>query len=407
MSDPRGRSRRRDKSDGFSLVEILVATLILFLSMAPIIVSMTTTNRQSHQTADYSTGIGLAAKTAEELRLANWENPHLESQLASTAGALDEAPIVGGESIYYDVIEDTAEPYGRMDPGVDPAIEEGDGPLYVQLGGFKMGVEPEPRSLESTGTVLDLGVTASWTDFQKTRRTWISKVTVGRTGLADDAPPEVVDRERADEAIRDVLYPGETRDLTALAAARGAGIDLLRSLGDVVLLVDSLREGESLSRDERTQLLNFLSGADPRSAAEARISLARVEERRAAILLHSLRYLRPRLDLIDTRWSSEALGSPLPELDAARSSVNEARTMRFDFDRWLLDSEGSYYLAYNPPSGDQLAPRVRTRLYRKIIEIHKLRILTRGPGQVDSLRGLIQALIDAQDGRNQNLVSGR
>src|SRR5207249_3063598 len=60
----------------FSVLEVLIAFLILGLAVLPVLGLFSSTGMEARQTSDYALGIVITEKVAEEMRLAAWEDTH-------------------------------------------------------------------------------------------------------------------------------------------------------------------------------------------------------------------------------------------------------------------------------------------------------------------------------------------
>ena len=389
----------------FTLTELVLAILILVCAVIPIIDVFTGASRQARQTSDFGLAMAIEEKVAEELRLANWEDVHFGQEIEENAADLSQsAPVVDGRSPFFGAIEDSSAPFGRIRSGEDRAVTTGTGSLYTALRSFRVGATSASRNLPSTGQVLDVGVGVDWTDFRAQPASMTLGVVLARHGTPAVRPPAVTDRAQADLQIRRTFYPTfAERTLTQVVDSTGGQLATVRALGDAALIVLGLRTAEELFL-RRLQATRELADRAPTPGAKAvaRLDLARMDEAQASAYLHALVYLAGPVEDLALRFDPAHLGSSSPPPKVYRGSFRYLDSLRVAFGGHLTGARREYASVYNDLGGSALRPRVRTRLFMKVLALRKLEILTVGPEDPRSLKLMLADFMEYHEGRNPN-----
>lgn len=390
---------------GLGLIDVVVAAMVLGLAIIPILGLFSTSGRQARQTSDYGLAMALSEKVAEELRLANWENVHFVDQVESDPSLCTETPIVDGLSPFFAAIEDRNPPFGRIENTVDPGISPTFGSLYRQVATFRFGITAQagPRA---PGDPLDLTLEMSWLDPEQRRQRSPLEVRLARFRPSTPQPPAIEDRKRADEQIRDILYPGQgSRTLADVVSTAGGDVDTIRNLGDAVLIAQNFTGSRSkFSSQVQSAERSIAAASVPTDKVRTVLSLARFYERRCSAALYALCYLASPLESLAASFDASSLGTTRP--DAARTvplflGVSDLIS---SFDFTLTRTRDLYLTACGKPLGQALRPRVWTRVLLKIVELEKLKVLTAGPADTSLLRRLLTDLEQFCAGRNANFA---
>lgn len=390
----------RGSRSAFSMIEVCLAFAILGLALVPVLGLFSGAAKHAKTTSDHSFALALAQKVAEELRVAEWENPHTAERV-DPQPALAE-PITEGVARQFEVIEDLAPPFGRIQPGVDPGIGPEFAALHKQASAFRVAVGGVSRALPVTGSVLDVEVSLQWTDFRGNERVVTTPVVLG-AGLAADpfAPPE---RGEADERVVRLLYPDETGTLTTIVAARGGDLEVVRDLGDAVVHVTALTSTSDAHRTHMAELRGAAEAAtDDKARARAWIAVAQAAEDRAGLSLEAMRCSAPAAKRLADTFEVARLGAPPPERITYFSSIRLLGTLSSSFGGGILSAREAYQRAYNTPLGESLPGRVRTRIGMKLIELSKLKLLTTGPFEMAPLQAFLESFRATHESRNVNL----
>lgn len=389
-----------------SLVEVMLAVSVLGLALLPVVSLFFTASRESKQTSDYGVALTVGQKVAEELYLASWENLHLAAELEQMSDP-DAAPLRDGGSPFFRVLEDQTLPYGELKAGEDPAITPEFGALYRQLKSYRMRVASRVRALPTTGEVVDVELDTRWIDFQEKPRALGLRVPLPRTVQRAEPPAAVADRAAADRAIQETVWPSAAGTaLEELARTSSIPIETMRQVGDAVILGRSIQLTEPEHRTRVDELTAAVAAAtEPVTRTRLVLARARVHETRAATHLSAMIYLGttiaslPRLAQGMPSVESSPLGPQLRTADLVLRRLPEF------FDNELSSARGQYALAYAPPLGDSLHPRLRVRVFMKLIELTKLRVLTVAPGELALLDRLLASFQEYQEPRNPNFAS--
>ena len=382
-----------------SLVEILIASVVLVLALLPLLGLFTASGRQGRQTGDQGLTLALLEKTAEELRVATWENPYAALTLRQNADLAVTRSVVGGASPFYPVIEDLREPLGAMD-GADPGITPEFATLHRALSTHRLGFSAAAADLTS-GAATDLRLEMRWTGFKQDEEQQDLMVRLPeRHGIAPDVP--LPERDAADRLVAQVLFPGRAEPLAALVAATGGDLATVRALGDVALLSMGFSELESTYRANLAALETAAS--DPVTAVAAALAVARTHERRAAQALSVLACQLEPLRVLAAPGAFARLGTPAPDPRYTRLPLIALGALPGAFASALAAARDGYAAACAAPLAAGLRPRVRLRVLLKLVELLKVRALTSAPEDFPALKELLDRIKTEQTGRNPNFV---
>jgi len=391
------------RSFGLCLAEIMVAIAILALAMIPLLSVFWATCRHAAQTSDYSLGLGLVTKASEDLLLGNWENAHWIEELEQDPSFGAVAPVVDGESPFFATLEDMVPPYGLIEPGKDPGILPSVEPLFSRVKKYRLGLQTTPESLPTTGAVLNTHVKLEWTAVQGQRQTISAEVVLGRYASRPSLPEVICDRPLADSMIRGLFYP-DRASLSLDEAIRQVGADpeTIRRLGDIAILCSVLDTAAAKIRRDCQPLVAEARNGSSEGKVSALLTLGRLYERYAALCLNSMAAIRGPLRALADGFRADLLGRwggrPSVYLDPLISFLDVPN----EFSAYLWTAHASYTLAYNLPSESVLRPRLRTRVFMKLVEIGKLAAMTGRPEALTGVVSIVESFLREQDGRNPN-----
>jgi len=388
--------------EAFTITELVVATTILVLAMIPVLDLFIGSARQARQTSDFGLAMALGEKVAEELRLATWENTHFTQRIVAEGEYAGVRSVVNAQSPFFGAIEDGVRPYGRIRSGEDPAITTSTGSLYSELASFAVGAAPRSRKLSSGGETVDVGLCVQWNDFKGSRMTSEIAVSLGVHGVPVVPPREVEDRDHADDAIRRALYPNYPgRTLSQTASETGADLILLRNLGDSVILVGGLLGAQSDVANALANLKTTLArSTSPGQKAKVHYQIARLHEKTGAAHLNAMVYLKDPILALASSFDPGRLGKSPPDPSRYRSAILFLDSLRYGFAKHLASARDSYCRAYNGEPGRSLAPRIRTRIFMKILSLRQLEVLTVGPSDLSSMKAMLADFLEWHEGRN-------
>ena len=392
------------KTSGVSLVEILVALAILLVAVLPMFTLYSTTARQARQTGDYTLAVMLEERVAEDMRIASWENPHaVEDPRLNGDGTL--APVVDGKSIYFRGLEDTAAPFGQIDDR-DRSIDASFPDLYAQLRTYAFGVKSARRALETQGEVLDLDLDMEWKDAGDHTRAMPLRTILPIIQPRITTPVPVQDRTAADAYIHQLLFSQrpQSETLTQAAAATQANLDALRALGDIMLVMGSFAVTRAEFDATRKSLTDAVTRAsDPIERFRAEVGLGRYLEARTAVYVQAVVYLGDKVTLLSS-GPANRLGTPPPDPLIYRDELAMTAWLPGRLAEAVSDSATSYTAAYNDPGALDL-PRVRARVFMKLVELCKIQTLTAGPADPGHLQQILASYNVDAAGRNENFAA--
>lgn len=390
---------------GFSIVEVLVASSILVLAVVPIITLFSTTAQQTRQTGDFTLAMMLQERVAEDMRIASWENPHaVDDPRMVGDGTL--APIVDGQSIYFRGLEDTAAPFGQIDDDKDRGIDASFPELYDQVKTYQFGVTSARRPLPTEGEVLDVDLEMRWKDAKDRTRSMPLRSVVPIVQPRITVPITVRDRVAADGHIHEILYMDrpQSETLSQAAAATGADLETVRALGDVMLVMGSL----AFTRPEYDTITQNLAAAvtaatDQIGRFRARTALGRYQEARAAAYVQAVVYLGDKVTQLAAS-SADRLGNPPPDPIIYSDEMVMTAWLPKRLGEAISETASTYTEAYNDEAALQL-PRIRARVFMKILELCKIQALTAGLSDPGHLQKILASYNLAEAGRNINFAN--
>jgi len=390
---------------GLSLVELSLAFLILALAIVPVISLCATSVRQVRQTSDYGLAITLEEKVAEEARLATWENVHFADQVDTASSYAVGLPVVEGSSPFFRAIEDDRLPYGEIRDEVDQPISPMYTSLHRELGTFQFGVSSEQVSL-TTGEALDMKLHLCWIDFQQSLREIALDVRLARRQSWVPPPSDVEVRDRADNLVRDLFYPGQSpRTLNEVASKTTADLATIRNVGDVAMLSKAFADSTADFRSEVARAESATTAAkDPQVSARSQLALGRAHEKRAATCLSLLCYMIGPLKALAATFEPAKLGNPPPGKSAYAQPILALTNISTAFSDSLGRACEAYTKAYNEPLGVAMSPRLRVRTFMKVLETTKLMVLTTGPADTSTLKTILAGFEKFHFGRNPNFA---
>ena len=391
--------RRFARTPGTSIVEVVVAFLLLGLAIPPIMDLFGAAVRQTRQTSDVSLAMALQEKVADELRVGFWENPHaLEDPTLNVQAAI---PVIDGQSPFFRGLEDTAAPFGQIEDGQDAGIDKRFTALYRELANFQFGARSTRRMLPTTGEVVDVVLEVKWKDGRQLDRSLdllaVLPVLQVRLGM----PLQVRDRALADRLIHDAFYAGRANEtLEAAASASGADVNAIRDMGDIVLVMTGLAatraDFDAAVRQARDQLAAASTSLD---RFRANVTLGRILESRTAAYIQAVTYLGSRIARFAA--ASPRLGSPPPPPAAFWDSLVMTAWLPTRLSESIGETAKGYTDAYNDPSAATL-PRIRARVFMKLLELAKLQSLTGGVADTSYLTQVVDGFSVAEAGRHRS-----
>ncbi len=388
--------RARRHLRGLSILEVAIAFVLLGLTLVPLIELFGSAARQTRQTGDVGLAMTLQEKVADELRVTFWENPHALDDPALNMQAM--VPVIDGQSPFFRGIEDTAAPFGQIDDTNDAGVDKAFPSLYRELSKFEFGVTSTRRMLPTTGEVVDVMLTIRWKDGRQMDRSLDLPTVLPVMQVRLSVPLQVRDRAAADNLIRTAFYAPGPATLDQAAQGAGANVATIRDLGDLVLIMAGLAASraafDAATAASRAEIAS-LAGI-PRF--RARVTLSRIHEARTAAYIQAVTYLGPRLARLG---ATPALGSPPPPPAAYWDSVVMAAWLPTRLSEAIGQTALAYTEAYNDPVAADL-PRVRARVFMKLLELAKLQALTAGITDPAYISKIVDGFSLAETGRHRS-----
>ncbi len=355
------------------MVEVLVVASIVALAFLPMIDVFRSGSRQLEQTQPYHQAVFLGEKCLEESRLGAEEDPYFLSRLLVDGYGAEPAPVTGGRHPFFAVLEDTAVPWGRIEPSEDGAIQKESGPLHDQVEPFIAAVQsnltqgspPQPPEAEAR-------VQFDWIDGRDKAMRYeliaAVRVWVPRTKVEVPVPSgEELELAKAIDA-------GATQGIGAIAAARGADAEKLRAVAKLLVYGREARStaerATALAATLRAEVLG--AGEGPARDGKA-LRLGRLDEAMAARTCSLLQQMRPPLEALAQALPPGALGEPAPPKALLAEAVELVRLTLDGFQK----SVGSALADYGALARQEFVPSGwRPSLHVAILRLAKMAALT-------------------------------
>jgi len=385
---------------------------ILGFAALPLVNHYLTANRQVHGQARQMQILCLSHRVNEEVGLAHEESGDDERGLAAgptSEASLEESLMIphrvtDGESMLFDVIEDTSAPFGRMEKEYDFGITKNFRPLYELVESLRFSVVSRRRSLRTTGSVLESTVVSTVEITEGILKEESFRFDLPLWPVGYSVPSGFMDEEEKDRRILEAVYPGEEGALTAVVASMGANIDVIRGLGTVLAVKSALDQEELAFVNQMLSIENLIQNApDDRTKAILMVEKARVVESRALGFLEAILYIYQEVKKLSNVNVPAGLGDPPPDTLFAGVGLLSARSLPAIFISFLMSLEGMYAELNNSPFGDALLPRPHYHVFQKFVEIHQLRLILVGPEDTSVLRKALDDFARFHEGRNQHL----
>lgn len=392
---------------GFAMIEVSIAFVVMGLALVPIIGLFASARKQARQTSDFGLALALQEKVSDDLKLASWEDAHLVERLAADPAyqSRDAQAVVDDGTPFFVALEDLAPPLGRLTRGDDPGLTPRFATLYNQAQTFRLTHVAQPRSLPTTGAVLDVQTTIAWTDPERAHETYPLQVVLGAYALPSEVPDCLEDRDAADARIRELLFGGPQRTIEQVAAQTGEPVPLLKALGEVLLIVDRMTAARTSYEDKLAKLRADLAASTKLvERCKLELALGRTYESQAAVFMRALHYIvRPVEELDRTYAVTLVPGAPAnPRRDLYLAAVPQIEDLMVDFEGSLKSARRHYATALRSPLGKVMEPRTKVRALLKRVELVKLSIAAAGANDLALLKDLLAYIQDLQHGRNPN-----
>lgn len=383
---------------GFSILEVLAAAVILGVLGLAVMTTIRGSARELRVTSEHTLSLFLLQKVSDEMNAGINENPFLDLDLQAASG--ERLPIKDGGSAHFQALEDTAPPWGRIEPGRDLAISAGEDTLFRLYGDYKLTRIAFPGTLAATapGTapgILDTTIVFDWPGVHPGTLDAKVKMELALPRIpAQPSPALDMDPGERDEKVERALF-GSDGGLAGAASAAGVDTESARVLGTLLIALDRARQELSPTGAPTATAPDTGDPADPLLAA------ARAEERKASLAWQALLAVR------DPAQSLAASPVPLkPPLDAYKVQflIRRASIFKQEIEYHLALAIRGYVQAAGTLAG---GPRRYRALIteRKVLELAKLAMLITPARDGGFANAWIKYMEDRYRGRNPAMES--
>jgi hypothetical protein len=285
------------KQAAYSLVEIMVTLIVVTLGVFPTLGMFAFTGSQVQQTAPYHEAVFLTSGMVEEVREARGIDPYFIERVDvdgyGTTGTQPKA------HPFFEVLEDSAPPWGVLEPGVDQSIDGT--PLEALTRGFTMQL-----TVSGTATAKQVGGRLNWKGDANRLYTY-EVVTPVRswTPLNQIDPRPDVPSEATIIAASGLQSKGP--NTAAVATAIGADAQKLRSYLYLRMRCQQIKQWLDTTKTKVQSLAS--AAASPTATAGAKIQLAKLHLATTASLVPLLREILPHVKELSSGLPAGTLGS--------------------------------------------------------------------------------------------------
>lgn len=397
---------------GLSFVEIMVAVAILSIVSMAVISAMSGSAREVKTTSEYSLSMFLSQKIVEDLIQSSHENLHFEDALADIGTAT--VDVANSVSPFFAALEDTKAPFGKLEAGQDLGVESADQTLFRLYRDFHLSMRTSDQALPPAkpgapqAQVKNASMNFLWPGLKGVDRDYEFPITLAKPQVSPAATPLIAqDLPGFEDEVRKAIYPNETGSLSAVCASVGANRAAVMDVGAVMTLGEFAETNATTLQVTITALVAALPTiADPQAAGEARLQIAALYERKAAIRWFVLCYLKDPAGRQETAFKKSDLGSDTTKYSRVEvaGAVAEANGLLTAMKR-DLDYATHHYATARQLFGLQSVRLFRRMmLERKILEMVKLKALVDEASDFTYLRQWLDYLLDVHTGRTRSFT---
>lgn len=389
------------------LLEVLVAVAILGVVGLAVLGAYAQSAKEVRTTSDYTIAFLLSQKVVEESIQSTLENPHASAMLAE----LSEQPstaIKDGGTPYFNVLEDSVEPYGQLVSRKDLAVDQRDPGLYRLYRDYSLGVVAVDQPvMELPGTPSHLQKVTVALDWPgpNGERSFDFPIAIPKAVVTPRSRPEITtDPDTLEAAIRKLLYARVAGpDLTSVVSTTGAQMTVVRDLGSICVVIDDMLDKLNQLDDQINVGLAELRTppANPYLLAALRVKVAKAYERRAALSWQALLFCREPAWRLASSLTRASLGTRLPDRSLTFGLLSMGSRLMWEMRRSTGSALAMYSSARQPLPTFGVTPYWQFLLERKVLELSKLTVLMFEPGDVAFTRAWILAMERIYGNRNR------
>jgi len=392
---------------GFTLLEVLVGGAILATVGIAVLSALSQQAREVGETSDFTIALLLSEKVTEESMYGMDVDLHGDERLLELSGP--PRSVQDDTHPYFGVIEDTAPPYGRLDPGVDLHIEKADEPLFRLYHDFELEMDVSPQPLAAVSeSLIQVDSTFRCPAFGDRFREFAITTLLSRPVDAPRSRPAVAeDQTQLETQIITQLWPDRATPgatLSGVVASMGGDLAAVTDLGSIVTAAEfSMLAMDSLD-DQVTAAQAAAAAAAPRSPDQITQLLwaAKLLELKAALAMKVLLWSKDPAQRLSTSLTANMVGG---HATLVTTGVTDPMSAVVEFNSVFKVSVAaaldSYYKA-RQALPDQYPRAFRQFvLERKILELAELRTLQSGTPDVSFVQSWLDFLISYYKGRNR------
>lgn len=379
-----------------SLIEVLIAAAILALAILPMITAMNQSTEALQQTLPYHQAVFFAEKCLEDSRVGASEDPYYVDRLIQDKLGATSAPVVNGKHYFFNVLEDSAEPSGRILPGQDWSIQDEVGPLFQQAKDMRVRVVGDRDPKRQFG-ICDISL--DWRDLRRKdlnyRVATPLKIWIPLSMVEPPLPEDL------DSKLGDVLEPGAGRSLPQIIESRVANEEKLRAFARVLYYGGVAAAGfPDLQKEMDSLRKNRESATGEAEVAALTGRIGRLDEQLATLHLGLIQQLKGPLSVLAGGINKGGLGKPNPNFDQRKRAVDQVRLVFDRYFDWMSRAQVEYGTLVNVPG---LPTSWKLEAHLALLRILSLAALTYPWDKLDPLRDYLKGLREFYRGRMPNI----
>lgn len=395
----------------FTLVEILVGVAIIAGIATFYVTFMSGASKESKFTADHFNAIVLSQKVVEDLIEETNINPHGFSTLGIDKNKANFHEVTNGSSVFFSHIEDSAPPWGKIEPGKDGMINEQMQPLFENVNKFKFAIDAQ--RLAEKGDHEDRNLIQSTVNFNwkattgkgnlSTQGIFFAPITAKKVDLSN-----VVDETGIDSRIPAEVF-GSAKTLPELAAAIGENVETLQALGRISLISRDFIHSDLFKKfkikiSDLDSQLSSTSSSDLARQYELRSELAETLYELAKKCFHIVAYLQKHFEQLMLNGKfKDSMGTGFNPI-TFQQDMFYYRLIYEYFSGYLVQARYYYYSLMQSNLAEYKGSRVQQQVIQKLLDIYRVvAILPSRSTGLQEHKKFVARLKDWSEGRNPYL----
>ncbi len=309
------------RSRGVSFPELLIAMLLISAIGLLLINFVNGMSKEIGFTGEHFTAILLTQKVFEDCSREVSVNPFGFKALGCESGKQGPTPVVDGQSVFFETMEDRLAPWGAIDPATDGNLDRTFLPLYDQVKDFRLGIEngrvPVPGGADSKNNLFQTDIGLDWKTRTGKGAYAIRSQFPAPLATSKKVPTLDVSDADVEREICFSLFLEPVTPLNQLIQRFGGDRDTLLALGKMKVICRLFLESEFLlGADERiakklAEAGGAGSGVYDKAAFDRSLAIASDSYEVARIAFQFIHHLKPEVEKALSSFDEAHLGPDL------------------------------------------------------------------------------------------------